>query len=142
MPDEQPEIAYGFFCEYVRPETGGKITAIGMWGERCRFMSAPPGVLTNLGLHIYVVNRAQRSYPVVVRVYIPGRPDPIEWSFSLNVVSGAVGNNINMNIANLVFPQPGIVRVNVKIESTPLVEREFKMDVSFEPPGANTPAGP
>ena len=32
MARDLPEILYGFFCEHVRSEPGGKVTAIGLWG--------------------------------------------------------------------------------------------------------------
>lgn len=36
------EVKYAFFCEDIRQEVAGKVTAVGLWGERCTFLSRPP----------------------------------------------------------------------------------------------------
>ena len=141
MTEERPEIEYGFFCEFVRPEQNGKTTAIGMWGDVCRYEGAPPAPMPNLGLHVYIANRRQIPYNVVVRLDIPGLPEPAEFRFALASSPGAVGSNLNLNIANLVFTEPGRVRAKVIIEADPPVERDFVLRVEFLPPGTTTASG-
>ena len=139
MAEADLDIAYGLFCEFVRSEATGKVTLIGVWPDQCRFLSAPPGLLPNIGLVIYVRNPRQQPLHGRLRVYWPGTAAPIEIPIDVPAPPSAGGTYLVFNFANPVFPTPG--RLVARIDLAPLAPRDYAVEIAFEPPGAALPAG-
>ncbi len=128
-PPERPQVLYGFFCEHVRDEVGGTVTAIGLWGDQCRILGQAPQVIP-FAFHAYIRNRAGLKLPLEVSLRIPGAT-PIDLNTMLKPSAGSVGTNVIVNLGMASFVEPGRVVARVSLGDD---VREFSVEVLFEPP--------
>jgi hypothetical protein len=134
MAAQEIEAAYCLFCEFVRGEPHGKTTAIGMYGDTCRFFGQPPGMLPNLGLHVFIRNPGRRRFAGVLTVTWPGRPRRDEVRFAAAATEGSTGHGLNCNFATPQLLEEGDIVAHLLIEADPPVQHEYRLRVCFEPP--------
>jgi len=130
------EIAYGFFCEQLRAEEGGKTSALGMLGDVVYLQGTAPYLLPGLALHVHVKNPARTTFDVVFQIDWPGGVSTPEFRFPVEVNATSVGNNLNLNLGNVVLTQPGTISASVRLETTPPIETEFHLEIRPLPPGS------
>lgn len=125
------EIVHGLFCEFIREEPGGKVSLLGVFGDEVKFMSAPPAVLSNLGLYVFVRNPEKRPLPAKLAILLPGGQTVEE--LPLEVPGGVAAVNMSFNFVGQMFDRPMTVVATLRIEVTPPVVRQFKLNVMFQP---------
>ena len=133
MPSHPPEIVHGLFCETLRQEVSGQTTAVGIWGETCRFAIAPPAVIPTLAFHAFIRNPEHLSYNAKVQINLPGNPAPVTFETPIKGDPSQDSQNINIQLAGIPVAQAGDVVVLVHLDTTPPVEREFHLHVDFQP---------
>jgi len=133
MKTNQIEIAYGFFCEMVRVEASGQITPVGIWGEGCTLAGKPPLILPSLAFHAFVKNLGKESHKFKFKVIFPGTANPIEIEEQLGGGAGHTSQNLNFHMAGVPLSAPGDIVATLHLDTTPPVEREFRLKVDFQP---------
>jgi len=131
MPSQYPEIVYGLFCESLRQEVSGQTTAVGIWGETCRFAIAPPALIPTLAFHAFIRNPEHLSYNARVQINLPGNSAPVTFETPIKGDPAQDSQNINIQLASIPVPQAGDVVVRVHLDTTPPVEGEFHLHVDF-----------
>ena len=129
-----PNVLHALFCEHVRPEESGKTTLLGVWGAQCRFFTAAPTVMPNLGIHAFVHNPDQVPLSLVLTLQATGWEDGIRVEMEAPTEKGKIGHNINLNFANLIFTEPGPLTATLSLSTTPPTEHQIVLDVVFAPP--------
>ena len=130
------EIVYGLFAEFTRLEMSGQITAIGILGETCRIAAPPPIMLPALAFYAYVRNPEHLALNAKIQITLPGNPTPMEFNTPIKADTSQDGHNLNINMMSLPIPGPGVVVAKIHLDTTPPVEREFRLRLDFQP-GAN-----
>lgn len=130
------ELMYGFFCEFVRAEVSGQTTPVGIWGETCRLGAAPPAVLPSLAFHAYVQGLGKKAYRFKLKITFPGGGTPVEVEAPLGGNPGMTSQNLNFNMMGVQLPVAGEIIAKVHINTTPPIEREFRLKIEFKPEGA------
>jgi len=136
MKNTQPELVYGFFCEFVRVEASGQITPIGIWGEACKFLGKPPLVLPALSFHAFMRNPGKKPYKANLRLTIPGQAAPVD--VEAPVIGSANHNSQNLvfNFAGVPIIGPGEIVASVHIDCEPPINQEFRLKIEFQPQAA------
>ena len=101
------EVKYAFFCEDIRQEVAGKITAVGLWGERCTFLSSPPGTLRNLAFHAHILNPESTALRLQLRVH--AERAPLDQTVVADVPQGSQQTNLNFITGGVRFEEPDTV---------------------------------
>ncbi len=132
-------IAYAFFCEDLRTEVTGQVSAVGLWGAQCN-MGAIPGALRALAFHAFVEHGGLGA-PFRVSIAFPGQaPAPdIEGVFTPDPATS--GQNFNFLLGPVMVSEPGEVRVRFQILGSAQIDETFLLRLtlaarSTEPPAA------
>jgi hypothetical protein len=136
MTTASVEISYGFFCEQLRAEEGGKTSALGILSDVIYLQGTAPFLLPSLALHVHVKNPMRTAFDVVFRLDLPGGVTTPEFRFPVEVNNTSVGHNLNLNFGNIVLTQLGMISARVRLETAPPIEREFQLEIRPLPPGS------
>jgi hypothetical protein len=132
-----PEILHGFFCESVRDEVGGRTTAIGIWGVRCRIQANPPASIP-LAFHCYIWNPDRVPLIANLRFHFPGATDPIPVMMPLTMTERSIAHNVNLNMLGVVpITGPGDLVADVILTNERNIVRataRFQMEFVFDGP--------
>lgn len=124
-------IAYGFFCEDLRPEIGGKTTAVGLWGTGM-VLAELPGLIRSLAFHALVVHPPDFTCPYELGLSGPFEPQITEPATGLLVAEpGKASTSINLIFGPVRFSREGTVVVHVRLlpEGEPVLEQKFALTV-------------
>ena len=133
MKAPQLELAYGFFCEFIRLEATGQITPVGIWGDTCRLSGNPPAILPTLAFHAFLRGVGKAPHKFKLKVTFPGNFNPLEVEVPLVVGDGQTTQNLNFNMAGINILGVGEIVAKVQIDTAPPIEREFRLKVEFQP---------
>ena len=132
------ELVYAFFCETVRLEASGQISPIGIWGDTVKFAVNAPALMPCLAFHAFVRNLGLNPLKFRLKVTFPGKAKPVEVEMPLQGNEVQTCQNVNFNNAGLQITEPGDVVAHVRIDSTPPIDREFRLQMVFPPQSAIT----
>ena len=105
----KPEILHAFFCEFLRAEMSGQMTAIGLWGETVRISVPPPIILPSLCFHANIRNLGHLAFNAKVRITLPGGDPPIEVTAPVKSDPTQESQFLNVNMATMQIKQAGEV---------------------------------
>jgi hypothetical protein len=125
------ELVYAFFCETVRVEASGQITPVGIWGDTIKFEGKAPTVLPALAFHAFIRNIGKKSLKCKIQFTFPGVIKPWEMVAPIKGTDLQTSQNLNVNLAGIPISATGDVVARVHIDSTPPVEREFRLHLAF-----------
>jgi hypothetical protein len=128
------EIRYAFFCEDLRHEVGGQVTAIGMWGARLN-VPAFPAIIRSLAFHAFVYNPARLAAPFELELTGALVPLPEAGRFKdvLPIADDKVGTNLNIVFGGVVVERPGPLTMHVRIASEPVIAQSYSIEVALAP---------
>lgn len=121
-------LLYGFFCEDLRTEASGQITAVGLWGAQCN-VAAFPG-LRSFAFHAFVENTDEEA-PFVITIAVPGQPEAPPVQDVIRPTPNTVGQNFNIMIGPVPLDGPGEIRVRFQIQAREPVDTTFTLRIAL-----------
>lgn len=128
-------VLYGFFCELLRAESSGQVTAIGLWGSECRIAASLPASLPSLSFHAFVLNPDQAPVKARLKLEIPGSPSPDPVEMDLISKQGNVGHAINFTMLNVPVLAPAMARMTLELIAETTITKIFEMNIRSMAPG-------
>lgn len=126
------EIVYAFFCEDIRQEVHGKITAVGMWGRQC-IVPTIPALLRSVSFCVLVHNPEGKAYPFRILLDAPGvelRPEvSTRLEGTLTPASSRSGQLLGFGLAPMRIKAEADVTVTVAVDSEPPIEQRYVLEV-------------
>src|SRR5438552_2742384 len=125
-------LEYAFFCEDVRNEEGGRITAVGMPGGDLRLKGAPPGNLRSLSFVAHFANPDRETTQVRITINGPGLPqDVVVFENDLKTKTDETGHFVNLIMGPLTIPTAGDFVARVEVPGEHPIDRRIVLQVSF-----------
>lgn len=132
-------LVYGFFCEDLRAEQSGQVSAIGLWGPQVSVVAFP--ALVRFAFHAFVEN-ADEEAPFTITITVPGQPAPPAMNDVLRPTPATVGQNFNISLGNVPLTEPGEMRVRFQIEGREPIDQTFTLRVALAARATDPPAAP
>jgi len=131
-----PEIRSCIFCDIVRSEIGGKVSALGIFGEQIRISGPAPHVLPSFGVLVFVADPEQlRAFDVHITITLPGEAQPaLDQVYRAEGIPGRRGYTFALQVLQLEFKNEGPLLANIELGTEPPVRRTFELDVVFAEP--------
>ena len=127
------QIQYGVFCELIRVESTGQITAVGMWGRVIRLQGYGPAILPNLSFHAYLWNPDEETLKADASFTIPGLVQNPKFTVPVTPEKGMNGYNLNFALAGVPLTESGEITLCLEINTDPPIVENYKLDVQFMP---------
>jgi hypothetical protein len=130
----RPEIGYAFFCGHLHGEgISGKVSALGLWGDECKFTNGPPTAV-DLAVLFYVRNPV-KGVPARIEIQIPGAPmmPAGEVPVATLTADGSVptGAHLMFNLPTVPIVEAGDVIVRLRMDGTPPLKHEIRLRMTF-----------
>lgn len=129
-------ILYAFFCEDIRVEAGGRVSAIGLWGSGFELRSLPQRI-RSIALHLAIANPGLQPHPFKVSISGPGIDKPIETEGELATDADRSTNTLTWLVEGLVISQPGTFVADVEIRADQCISQRVALEVL--PPPTSMP---
>lgn len=128
-----PGIRYAFFCEDLRPEEGGKVTALGMFGPSFVVHGQEPSALRSLAFYACIANPDHGRYPYRVRISGDPLPQALEHRGELSAAPDKESQNVCIVMSSVPLLQAGSITAEIVVESEPEVRAVVDIAVRFAP---------
>jgi hypothetical protein len=127
------QVSVCFFCEDIRPEEGGKISAMGLMGHQYVFnRSEEPPFLRSLSFYAYVRNPERVAHPFSIAIEGAPFEKPLQVRGTLPVEADKTANHIFVSITQPRVVGAGTLTGTLTVETDPPAVGRAELDILFK----------